>query len=69
MNGLEATRNIAKEFPDTIVIGLSMYDSEDMANAMQSAGARAYLTKEKATEDLCSVIRAVAQGRDSTRPS
>ena len=70
MNGLEATRRIVALFPQTVVIGLSMYDSEDMSKAMQSAGARAYVTKEKASEELCSVIRAVvAQGRQQPRAS
>ena len=69
MNGLEATRRIVAQFPQTLVIGLSMYDSEDMSKAMQSAGASAYVTKEKASEELCSVIRALTQGREWTRPS
>ena len=69
MNGLEATRRIVAQFPHTLVIGLSMYDSEDMSKAMQSAGASAYVTKEKASEELCSVIRTLAERRQGTRPS
>ncbi|MGH9868083.1 MAG: response regulator [Candidatus Polarisedimenticolia bacterium] len=71
MSGLEATRHIVERFPDIVVVGLSMYDSEDMSDAMKAAGARAYVSKEKASEELCSVIRNVmrAKRRNRTSPS
>jgi DNA-binding NarL/FixJ family response regulator len=63
MSGLEATRHIVERFPQTVVIGLSMYDSEDMSDAMRAAGARAYVTKEKASEELCGVIRTLVEAQ------
>jgi DNA-binding NarL/FixJ family response regulator len=69
MSGLEATRHIMERFPQTLVVGLSMYDSEDMSDAMRAAGARAYVTKEKASEELCSVIRSIAQTHRRPHPS
>lgn len=45
MNGIEATRRIRAELPETRVIGLSMHESEDMERRMRQAGAAAYLAK------------------------
>ncbi len=69
MSGLEATRQIMERYPGTVVVGLSMYDSEDMADAMRAAGARAYVSKEKASEELCSVIRAAMSDGATPRPT
>ncbi|HKY33743.1 MAG TPA: response regulator [Candidatus Polarisedimenticolia bacterium] len=70
MNGIEATRRILSERPDAVIIGLSMYESEDMSGAMQAAGAAAYLTKDRASEALCRVIRSELSARaGSKRPA
>ncbi|MGH9868079.1 MAG: response regulator [Candidatus Polarisedimenticolia bacterium] len=63
INGIEATRRIKTDLPRAVVVGLSMYESEDMASAMRAAGASAYLSKDKASEALCGVIRAEVLGR------
>jgi len=57
MNGIEATRVLSKELPSIKVVGLSMHDKEDMAQAMLEAGASAYVTKAAASETLTSTIR------------
>lgn len=57
MNGIEATRKILSSIPDVRIIGLSLHDSKDVATAMKSAGASAYLSKTEATQDLCDTIR------------
>lgn len=57
LNGIEAARIISAEHPEVAVIGLSMHDKEDMANAMIEAGARAYITKAAAADHLIATIR------------
>ncbi|HKY33831.1 MAG TPA: response regulator [Candidatus Polarisedimenticolia bacterium] len=57
LGGVEATRKIMAEAPHIKVIGLSMFQSEDMSAEMRSAGAVAYLTKDRASEALVDVIR------------
>jgi DNA-binding NarL/FixJ family response regulator len=59
MNGLEATRHIKAEFPNIMVVGLSMHDDAKIASGMRDAGASAYLSKERSFETLCATIRSV----------
>jgi hypothetical protein len=40
-----------------------MFESDEMAQLMSEAGAVAYLTKDRASEDLCDVIRRRGRGR------
>ncbi len=61
MNGLEATRIIHAEFPHIRVIGLSMYDDDDQAQAMLDAGASAYRSKSGNTNRLLAAIRGEAE--------
>lgn len=62
LNGLEVTRILAAEFPGLKIVGLSMHEREDMARAMRSAGAAAYLTKGGASENLLRVLRQLSIG-------
>ena len=64
MNGVEATRIIHAEFPQIRVIGLSMYDEDDQAEAMLNAGASAYLSKRQNMGLLLSAIRGDDQQDD-----
>src|SRR5438876_783658 len=52
MNGLEATRHIVQESPQTKVLILTVHDSEYMARETLRAGARGYLLKSDAGHDL-----------------
>ncbi|MCE5268931.1 MAG: response regulator [Planctomycetaceae bacterium] len=56
LNGIEATRRITTELPDVRVVGLSMHEGDDMANAMREAGAVAYLRKDEAIDTLVATI-------------
>jgi PAS domain S-box-containing protein len=58
MNGIEATHIITKELPYVKVIGLSTQIEQDVATAMQKAGAVGYITKGGPFEDLIEAIRA-----------
>jgi signal transduction histidine kinase len=57
MNGIEATRLIHSEMPNVRVIGLSMFDEKEQANAMFEAGAVAYLSKTCSVDALTTTIR------------
>lgn len=57
MDGVEATRRIHAELPDIRIIGLSMYEEADRAQAMLDAGASAYVTKTAGLEQLLKAIR------------
>jgi DNA-binding NarL/FixJ family response regulator len=58
MDGVEATRLIHAEFPQVSVIGLSMFEESERAQAMRDAGAVTYLTKSGPPTALVSAIRA-----------
>ncbi|MGC2167993.1 MAG: response regulator transcription factor [Acidimicrobiales bacterium] len=47
MGGIEATRRIVDELPDTFVILCSTYEINDLPPEAKTSGARAYVNKEK----------------------
>ncbi len=57
MDGLDATRMIHQNWPEVKVVGLSMFDEKERAEAMQAVGASAYLTKSGPAEELIKTIR------------
>jgi signal transduction histidine kinase/ActR/RegA family two-component response regulator len=57
MGGIEATRLIHSEMPNIRVIGLSMFEEKEQANAMFEAGAVAYLSKSSSVDALTATIR------------
>lgn len=63
MNGIEAGRVLANEFPDTAVVMISMYlTSEDLYAAI-SNGARGYLLKDMHSSQLHESLQAVMRGQ------
>lgn len=63
MDGIDATRHIKAEAPDTIIVGLSVDVKPETVKAMLDAGASAYLTKLSSVEELLGVIRELARQR------
>ena len=61
LNGLEATRRILKELPETQVLMLSVHESEQIVRDVLSSGARGYVLKSDAGTDLVSAIEALSQ--------
>jgi signal transduction histidine kinase/CheY-like chemotaxis protein len=57
MGGIEATRRVREFLPDVRVVGLSMHEEDDMAQAMLDAGADVYLRKDGSLERLVEAIR------------
>lgn len=62
MNGLNTTQIICQRFPDTKVLVLSSHDDEYYINQALKMGAKGYLLKNTAAEDLAQVIRSVHKG-------
>jgi len=63
MSGLEATKRITKECPQTKVLILTQYDEEENMFVAKQAGAHGFIPKKAASSDLISGIRAVGAGR------
>jgi CheY-like chemotaxis protein len=66
IDGLEATRQIKQVTPDTVVIGLSVYDTPEVARGFKEAGAETFVTKGGPAESLMTVIRQFGHQRKSS---
>lgn len=63
LNGLDLSRRLRWEAPDVKVVILTMHFSEDVARECLRAGARAYVLKSDADEELLEALRAVRDDR------
>jgi DNA-binding NarL/FixJ family response regulator len=61
-SGLEATRRIVAGAPETAVLVLTMVDDDDSVMAALRVGARGYLLKGAAQEEVLAAVRTVATG-------
>jgi DNA-binding NarL/FixJ family response regulator len=61
LNGLEATRQITRESLQTEVLVLTMHHSEELARDVLQAGARGYVLKSDADENLIMAVDALRQ--------
>lgn len=59
MDGIEAAKKISELFPDIGIIGLSMFDEDDLIVDMLEAGAKGYLIKNAGKEQITEAIRTV----------
>ncbi len=62
MDGIEAAAKIAELFPEIGIIGLSMFDEDDLIIDMLEAGAKGYLLKNTNKEQIIEAISTVFQG-------
>ncbi|MBV9507946.1 MAG: response regulator transcription factor [Acidobacteriia bacterium] len=63
MNGIEATRRIAEDQPQTAVVILSMHQDESYVLRSLKAGAKGYLLKDSLRTEVLEAVRTVARGR------
>jgi DNA-binding NarL/FixJ family response regulator len=61
LNGLDATRQIVQESPQTEVLVLTMHHSEKLARDVLKAGARGYVLKSDADESLITAVDTLRQ--------
>jgi DNA-binding NarL/FixJ family response regulator len=69
LNGLEATRQMKKNSPDSRVLVLSSYASDEYVEQLVDAGASGYLLKQTAAQDLVSAIREAGKGNAFFSPA
>jgi DNA-binding NarL/FixJ family response regulator len=69
LNGLEATAQIMKDNPSAGVIMLSMHADESYVLKALDAGAKGYLLKDKADDDIEEAVRAVSAGKPYFSPA
>jgi DNA-binding NarL/FixJ family response regulator len=69
LNGIEAARQIAARLPRTAVVFLSMHSDEGYVLKALKVGARAYLLKDSAENDLISAVKAVSDGKAYFSPA
>jgi DNA-binding NarL/FixJ family response regulator len=63
LNGIEVTHQIQETCPSTQVVILSMYSTPEHIFRALQAGARGYLLKESAGQEVVNAVRAVHCGR------
>jgi DNA-binding NarL/FixJ family response regulator len=63
LSGIEVTRAIVARLPSTAVVILSMHSSIELVKEAQCAGARGYILKESAGEEVVKAVRATAAGK------
>src|SRR5687767_4249631 len=69
MEGVEVVRRLRERDPQARVIILTTYDTDDEISQALKAGAKAYVLKDIAAEDLVSCIRAVLAGKTYIAPA
>ena len=68
MGGVEATREIRARYPEVEVLILTMHADADVVNDAVRAGAAGYLVKDCTTDDIVTMLDAVARGEASLSP-
>ena len=69
LNGLDATQQIRRTFPDTKVLILTQHDNDEYVYRILQAGASGYVLKRAAGAELVSAIRGVDHGNAFLYPS
>ena len=63
LDGFAVARALAARELKTAVIFLTLHNEEDIFHAAIDAGARGFILKDSATQEICAAIHAVAAGR------
>ena len=64
MNGLQATREILSDFPEANVLMLSMHSESTWVRQAIEAGAKGYIEKSDADEQLVHAIEQAVKGQE-----
>ncbi len=68
-NGIEATRMIHQQYPQTRVLVLTQHDDWRYIKSLLQVGASGYVTKRALGVDLINALRTVARGETFLQPS
>lgn len=69
MNGLQATKKIKTQFPQTRVVMLTRHGDQGYVQELLRAGASGYVLKQSAATELLRAIRTVAEGHNFLDPA
>ena len=69
LNGIEAARQVSAKLPQTAIVFLSMHSDESYVLKALKSGAKAYLLKDSAEDDLINAIKAVTEGKAFFSPA
>jgi two-component system, NarL family, response regulator LiaR len=67
-NGIQATTEIKRRWPQTSVLVLTGYDDDEYVYAMIDAGAAGYLLKDVPAEEVIHAVRAIHAGEPVLHP-
>ena len=68
MDGVAATRELGRRFPDVKVIILTTFEDDETVFEGLKAGARGYLLKDISSEEMAAAVRRVAAGEALIEP-
>jgi two-component system response regulator NreC len=68
LNGIEAASQIARRSPGTAVIMLTMHSDEEFLLRALDAGAKGYLLKDSAEDEVVRAVRSVVRGKTYFSP-
>lgn len=68
VSGIDATRQLIEQYPNTKIIILSIHDDENYVTHALKTGAQGYLLKEMDTESLIEAIKVVHEGGSYLHP-
>jgi DNA-binding NarL/FixJ family response regulator len=69
LNGLEASRQILQETPQTEILLITLLSSEDLLKIAVSFGVRGYVLKSDAEQDLVDALRTIREHRAYVSPA
>jgi DNA-binding NarL/FixJ family response regulator len=69
LNGIEATARIISEMPGSRILALSMYADRGFLIKMLKAGAKGYLLKDCASDELINAIKVILKNRIYISPA
>jgi len=69
VDGLEATRRLKEQWPQVVVLALTVHEDKFYFMKMLEAGASGYLTKQAASDELVQAIHTVAAGHIYLQPA
>jgi DNA-binding NarL/FixJ family response regulator len=69
MGGIPATRQICRQWPQTRVVILTTYDTDNLVFEGIKAGAQGYLLKDASSETLIDAIKGVMHGESQLDPT
>ena len=68
MDGIEATRRILASCPQTRIVTLSMYHTQEYVQRALNAGAQGYVLKDAAGNELVEAVRSLNMGKQYFSP-